>query len=527
MTSGTDPRSARTPESPGPCPDVVALGAKCRTIKLPCGIEFSVVVDVEAEDVMSRSLLSGSCPEQTLVELMLSLVQPGDLVLDLGAHVGTFTLAAAAAGCAVIAVEASPRNAAFLRAGIAANGFDRVHIESAAVGEGSGTAEFCPRGAFGHISTPLTDFERIDVPVVSVDELLARLGAKHVAFVKMDVEGSEVRVIRGMSRLLSRPDSPPVLYESNGHTLWFYGQRPRRVKAAMESAGYRNYLVGEAALTPVIQDDLQIDCRVDYLAVKGELPASARPTVRAPLSRSEVVERIVAAYENPDEPSRAYLLREVHDAPDWLRSHPMVKETLRRLGYTSSGDASRGHDELDAVIEIRDPEIDVGDLLQRIRRNLATREELPPVVLPPDRLRMQHEALVRAVAAVRQAAERYGIVSSAKGGWRGRAEVFLKRCIRKLVRRHIDQQSEVHWNLVALLEQMVAREQQVLGYLERTARSVDRQDQFVVGWLDRIAERLDALETAVRDPKENAAWRERFDVRECEPPQDDRTTGAK
>ena len=47
-------------------------------------------------------------------ELALDLAPPDGVMLDLGAHLGTFTLAAAASGRKVIAVEAAPRNVALL-----------------------------------------------------------------------------------------------------------------------------------------------------------------------------------------------------------------------------------------------------------------------------------------------------------------------------------------------------------------------------------------------------------------------------
>jgi FkbM family methyltransferase len=518
-TDGIEPSAGRTIEAPGRHPDAAALGAKCRTIKLPCGVAFSVFLDVEAEDDLSRALLVGDCPEQTAIELMLSLVRPGDVVLDLGAHVGTFTLAAAAAGCEVIAVEASPRNVAFLKAGVAANGFDRVRIVSAVVAEESGTVEFCPRGAVGHVPTPLTNFERIEVPAVCVDELLCRYGLERVSFIKMDVEGSEIRALRGMSHLFSRPDAPPVLYESNGHTLWFYGERPSRLKAEMEAAGYRNYLVGPTSLTPVTSADPQLECRVDYLAVKGPVPDCVHLPIGPRSSRSEVVEQIVAGYDNRDEPSQAHLLRELQDAPDWVRRHPLVKEVLRRLRL--HGESPPPRDELEEIIEIRDPEIDLHDLLQRIRRNLGYREELPPVVRPPDHLMMQHQGLAHALGAVRRAVESYGTIESERSGLIAKAKRFLKRCIRKAIRRHVDQQIDVHWKLFALLEQMLEHQRQLLAYFGDTVRCVDRNEQFAVDWLDRLADQLDALEASVHDCRQDAVPLGPFDDRASSPSRND------
>ncbi len=76
-------------------------------------------------------------------------------MLDLGTHVGTFTLAAAALGYEVIGVEASPQNAALLRAGLEHNAFRHVQLINAAVGDRPGTLEFSRR-AVRRVGPPRT-----------------------------------------------------------------------------------------------------------------------------------------------------------------------------------------------------------------------------------------------------------------------------------------------------------------------------------------------------------------------------------
>jgi len=70
-----------------------------------------------------------------------------DLVVDLGAHVGVFALAAAAAGCRVLAVEASQANARLLEASAARNGFEHLRIVQAAASDQRRRLAFCPEGA--------------------------------------------------------------------------------------------------------------------------------------------------------------------------------------------------------------------------------------------------------------------------------------------------------------------------------------------------------------------------------------------
>ncbi len=164
-------------------------------VALPEGVQFTVVLDDNAPDPLTRTLATGYTLDGFLISLMLQLVQPGDRVLDLGAHVGTFSLAAAAVGCKVIAVEASPTNAGLLRAGASRNGFHDVYVVNAVVSDGPGSVDFLADGPWGHVAWADPDGSRRDtvkVPSITVDALLAELGWDTASFVKIDVEGSEI-----------------------------------------------------------------------------------------------------------------------------------------------------------------------------------------------------------------------------------------------------------------------------------------------------------------------------------------------
>src|SRR5438874_2058976 len=75
-----------------------------RTIPIREGLSFDIVIGAEADDPFSQAFAQGNYPSGPLTDLMFQLVRPGDCVLDLGAHVGTFSLAAAALGCRVLSV---------------------------------------------------------------------------------------------------------------------------------------------------------------------------------------------------------------------------------------------------------------------------------------------------------------------------------------------------------------------------------------------------------------------------------------
>jgi FkbM family methyltransferase len=174
-----------------------------------------------ADHVIGLNIVRGRY-EQDEIRFVRSVLGPGDTALDVGAHVGFFTMQMAAAvgpGGRVYAYEPLDSNADLLERSVAENQFgERVTIRRAAVGAASGSARLTfPRetlntgGAYllRDGSAPLEGNLTAIVPVVALDELEIK---RPVRFIKMDVEGAEPQVIRGAMRLL-KDDRPAILSE--------------------------------------------------------------------------------------------------------------------------------------------------------------------------------------------------------------------------------------------------------------------------------------------------------------------------
>ncbi|HEY2154550.1 MAG TPA: FkbM family methyltransferase, partial [Isosphaeraceae bacterium] len=155
------------------------------------------------------------------------------------------------------------------------------------------------------------------------DDLLDALGWDRVDFLKMDVEGSEVAGLIGMANLLRRVDAPPILVESNGHTLEFLGETPRSLKAALEAYGYRVYLVDRPRLVPVAVGELQPTTVVDYLAVKRTPIPPRHWRIDAPMSSRERVRRVRASFRSTIDDDHRYIARALDGAPGWLADRGM------------------------------------------------------------------------------------------------------------------------------------------------------------------------------------------------------------
>ena len=135
--------------------------------------------------------------------------------LDVGANIGTVALLAASRGIAVTAVEPHPGLAGLLRHNIEVNGFRNVQVIEAAAGEITGTADFpiAPMEAsinFGSVGFG-SNFPTRPVQMVTLDDIVPT----RCAFVKIDVEGFELDVLRGAENVL-RIVRPVWLIEHHG-----------------------------------------------------------------------------------------------------------------------------------------------------------------------------------------------------------------------------------------------------------------------------------------------------------------------
>lgn len=177
-------------------------------------------------------------------------LQPGDGMVDVGAHIGYFALHAASAvgpDGFVLAVEPTPASAEVLRRAVELNGFDdRIHVAEAAAsstsGRGSlGTSDKSPMFNTLELDTISVDAE-VDVRLATIDELLDEAGWPRVDIIKMDVEGHEAEVIAGASATLERYPEVRVMFELSGTSDERYDVSSSTIDR-FEAAGFSFYIL--------------------------------------------------------------------------------------------------------------------------------------------------------------------------------------------------------------------------------------------------------------------------------------------
>jgi FkbM family methyltransferase len=151
-------------------------------------------------------------------------IKQGDVIIDVGAHIGTFTLYALKNGAnLVIAFEPDPLNSFHFKKNFEKEiSTKKVILIEAAAWDSPGNLKFKD-------NEKRTGRKKVDkngnitVPAVTIDDTIKRLKLDRVDFIKMDIEGAERNAIAGASKTISRfkpkmalctyhlPDDPEVI----------------------------------------------------------------------------------------------------------------------------------------------------------------------------------------------------------------------------------------------------------------------------------------------------------------------------
>ena len=182
--------------------------------------------------------------------LVLHALRPGDLFIDIGANVGSYTvLAAGVAGADVIALEPVPTTFERLLDNIHINPIrGKVEPKLMAVGAATGTVRFT--NGLDTVNHVCTQAETgIEVPLETLDKLLCGLSP---ALIKVDVEGYESAVVKGGVNTLAQSGLLAVLMEFNG-SGGRYGYDEDKLLADLLAMGFTScvYRPFERRIAPV------------------------------------------------------------------------------------------------------------------------------------------------------------------------------------------------------------------------------------------------------------------------------------
>jgi FkbM family methyltransferase len=144
------------------------------------------------------------------VDFVLALVEPGDVVADIGANMGSYALPMArrtGPSGKVIAFEPAADTAAHLAASASLNGLTWLQVEQRALGEERGSANLVHGGS--PELNEIGEGEGETIEIARLDDYAGTL--QDVRFIKLDAEGFEQAILRGGREVLAR--EPVVMFE--------------------------------------------------------------------------------------------------------------------------------------------------------------------------------------------------------------------------------------------------------------------------------------------------------------------------
>jgi FkbM family methyltransferase len=188
-----------------------------RMINRPISLPFIEGTNLLTQTGMTGATLNWYCglQEPTEMGFVLHALRPGDLFLDVGANIGSFTvLAGGAVRARVISVEPLPSTFKHLQTNIRLNELDQIEAHCCGLSSASGELLFTSTlDTMNRVALPGEPLPTITVPVTTLDELMHGRLPK---IAKIDVEGHELAVLDGAVKTFSSPDVEAVIIETNG-----------------------------------------------------------------------------------------------------------------------------------------------------------------------------------------------------------------------------------------------------------------------------------------------------------------------
>ena len=181
--------------------------------------------------------------ERGMTRLFENVLREGMTVVDVGAHVGYYTLLAAKCvgdSGRVYAFEPEPHNYEMLIGNVLMNGYRNVVMIKEAISDTSGVAKLHLEESMGHSLYLGRHPSRrsIVVKTVTLDDFFESLGWPDVHLIKMDIEGGEPAAIQGCAKLLRRCRDLKIILEFLPAKLRSAGVEPESFLHQLQAQGF-------------------------------------------------------------------------------------------------------------------------------------------------------------------------------------------------------------------------------------------------------------------------------------------------
>jgi len=191
--------------------------------------------------------------EKELGDLLKKIVRPDDVVIDIGANIGYFSLLVANNIPSVNVISFEPVKDLFqsMNENISLNDFKNISTINAAVGEINEEKELYI-SAFDNLG--MSSFKQPEnysgkkerVKVVTIDNWFKTSGLSKIDIIKLDIEGSELAALKGMKDILQK-QKLVLIVEVNPETLSMFSVKPSDICDYLKQLNFEGFIILENA----------------------------------------------------------------------------------------------------------------------------------------------------------------------------------------------------------------------------------------------------------------------------------------
>lgn len=188
-------------------------------------------------------------PEFYHLTYFRSRLHANSVVFDIGAYIGTYALAASqiARKGKVYAFEPDPRSAERLQRSVQISDIGNIQVVQTALGDHTGELPFTlatypPQSSLSDSLTSESNVQSISVQLESLDNYCQTRGITHADYLKIDVEGAELRVLQGAAGMI-RASRPEMIIELHDTMCPSFGYTSQDVVEFLHGLNYELYQV--------------------------------------------------------------------------------------------------------------------------------------------------------------------------------------------------------------------------------------------------------------------------------------------
>lgn len=218
-----------------------------RPREFTCRTRFGGTMTGNTEDLIQRHLYFFGTWEPNISGWICSRLRPGDCFIDIGANIGHYSLLASRLvgdSGKVVAIEAAQWIHALLDKHVSLNQRSNIRTVQVAAAAQRGTLRLFPgqAGNIGKTTTVAREGASVEVQALPLSEILHDDEVSRARIIKIDVEGAELQVVRGMAGLLERMrDDLEIVMEITPATNDGHDAANDEIFATLQAAGFHAY----------------------------------------------------------------------------------------------------------------------------------------------------------------------------------------------------------------------------------------------------------------------------------------------